>query len=661
MPNRLSAETSPYLLQHAGNPVHWQPWDAAALAEAERRDAPILVSIGYSACHWCHVMEHESFEDPVVAELMNEHFVCIKVDREERPDVDALFMEACQTMTGHGGWPLNAFATPDGKPFWAGTYFPPADRGNTPGWTTVLKAIAEVWAERRDEAIDSAEQLAPNLVGAIRIEAAESVPGPEVIDAAISQLRKRFDSTNGGFGTAPKFPAHEVNAFLLAAGETEMAIPTLIKIAEGGIHDQVGGGFCRYAVDSTWTIPHFEKMLYDNALLAVQYLHGWQLTGDPYLLGVCRSTLAFMERELLGSDGGFFAALDADDPLGEGRFYCWTPEQVERALPDADDAAVALNAFGITATGNFEDGLSNPVRTPAQSSIDPDQLERIRKTLLTARAGRPRPATDVKVITAWNALAISAFAQAGAALDDSHLTNLAVRCADHLLTDLRRADGRLLRCRTAGRAVIPAMLEDHALLLAALIDLYEATFDPRWYVQAVELERTTWELFGDPEAGGYFTTATDTDQLAVRRKDLDDQPIPSGSGAMSLALARIYGLSGDAVHAERSDAILQQLGKVAERAPLAVGRVLRALLIRSRGLSEVAICGTESDDLVRAYRSKLRPSSVVAAATSTAGSPIPLLAGREPVDGSAAAYICRNFTCALPVTTTESLEAGLAG
>jgi len=661
MPNRLSAETSPYLLQHAGNPVNWQPWDTDALAEAERRDVPILVSIGYAACHWCHVMEHESFEDPAVAAVMNEHFVCIKVDREERPDVDALFMEACQTMTGHGGWPLNAFATPDGKPFWAGTYFPPADRGNTPGWTTVLKAIAEVWAERREEAIDSAERLAPNLVGAIRIEAADSVPGPEVIEAAIGQISKRFDSENGGFGGAPKFPAHEVNAFLLAAGETDMAIATLIKIAEGGIHDQIGGGFCRYAVDSTWTIPHFEKMLYDNALLAVEFLHAWQLTDDPYLLSVCRSTLEFMERELLGSEGGFFASLDADDPLGEGRFYCWTPEQVEKALPDSTDAALACAAFGITTAGNFEDGLSNPVRTSAQHSIAPEQLERLRTTLLTARASRPRPATDVKVITAWNALAISAFAQAGAALDDPQLTSVAVRCADHLLTDLRRADGRLLRCRTAGRAVIPAMLEDHALLLAALIDLYEATFDPRWYEQAVQLERTTWELFGDREAGGYFTTATDAEQLAVRRKDLDDQPIPSGSGAMALALTRLYGLSGESVLAERSDAILLQLGRVAERAPLAVGRVLRALLIRSRGLSEVAIVGAESDALIRTYRQKLRPTSVVAAALSGEGSAVPLLEGRGPVDGIAAAYICMNFTCALPVTTSESLDAGLAG
>ena len=661
MPNRLSTETSPYLLQHAGNPVHWQPWDADALAEAKRRDVPILVSIGYAACHWCHVMEHESFEDPAVAEVMNEHFVCIKVDREERPDVDALFMEACQTMTGHGGWPLNAFATPDGKPFWAGTYFPPADRGPTPGWTTVLKAIAEIWAERRDEATDSAERLAPNLVGALRIEPADTVPGPEVIDAAIDQLRQRFDTVNGGFGGAPKFPAHEVNAFLLATGDTEMAIPTLVKIADGGIHDQIGGGFCRYAVDSTWTIPHFEKMLYDNALLAVQYLHGWQLSGDPYLLGVCRRTLEFMERELLGSEGGFYASLDADDPRGEGRFYCWTPEQVATALPEQADAAAACTAFGISESGSFEEGLSNPVRTQAQSSIDPEHLERIRTALLETRASRPRPATDVKVITAWNALAISAFAQAGAALDDAHLTNIAIRCADHLLSELRRRDGRLLRCRAAGRAVIPAMLEDHALLLAALIDLYEATFDPRWYVRAVELEATTWQLFGDPEAGGYFTTATDTDQLAVRRKDLDDQPIPSGSGAMALALTRLHGLSGESAHAERAEAILRQLGKVAERAPMAVGRVLRALLIRSRGLDEVAIVGADRERLVRAYRAQNRPTAVIAAADSASGSPVPLLAGRGAINGQAAAYVCRNFTCGLPVTTAESLVAGLEG
>ena len=515
MPNRLSAETSPYLLQHADNPVAWQPWDAEALAEAKRRDVPILVSIGYAACHWCHVMEHESFEDPEIAAVMNKHFVCVKVDREERPDIDALFMDACQAMTGHGGWPLNAFATPDGEPFWAGTYFPPMARGATPSWHNVLTGIAGVWAERREEALEAGKRMAPELVGAARFEPVDAVPAEEIVDSAEAKLRQRFDPINGGFGGAPKFPAHEINSFLLALGEREMSLTTLRKLADGGIHDQIGGGFCRYAVDSAWTVPHFEKMLYDNALLAAEYLQAWQVTGDGYMLRVCRRTLDFMLAELQNENGGFYASLDADDPGGEGRFYSWTPELVAQALPDPADAELACQLFGITPQGNFEDGLTVAVWAGTAAQAGSDQVERIRCALLEARSSRPRPATDTKVITAWNALAVSAFAQAGAALGDNVYLDAAITCAEHLLSDLRSPAGRLLRCRTARRAVIPAMLEDHAMLIAALIDLYEATFDERWYLEAVELEQTTWDLFGDSEGCGYFTTATDGELSAA--------------------------------------------------------------------------------------------------------------------------------------------------
>ena len=661
MPNRLSAETSPYLLQHAGNPVAWQPWDADALAEAKRRDVPILVSIGYAACHWCHVMEHESFEDPAIAAVMNEHFVCIKVDREERPDIDALFMDACQAMTGHGGWPLNAFATPDGEPFWAGTYFPPAARGATPSWHNVLTGIAGVWAERRDEAIDAGKRMAPGLVGAARFEPVDSVPAEAIIDSTEEKLRQRFDPINGGFGGAPKFPAHEVNSLLLALGEREMSLTTLKKIADGGIHDQIGGGFCRYAVDSTWTVPHFEKMLYDNALLAAEYLHAWQATGDGYMLSVCRRTLDFMLSELRNGDGGFYASLDADDPGGEGRFYSWTPELVAYALPDPADAELACQLFGITPEGNFEDGLTVAVWNGTAAQAGDEQVDRIRSALLTARTARPRPATDTKVITAWNALAISAFAQAGAVLADEAYLAAAITCAEHLLADLRSPAGRLLRCRTAGRAVIPAMLEDHAMLLAALTDLYEATFDERWFTAAIELEQTTWDLFGDSEGCGYFTTATDGEQLAARRKDIDDQPIPSGNATMALALLRLHGLSGNSSHADRAEGVLRLLAPVAERAPLACGRLLRALLISARGLDEVAIVGANATDLIAEYRSRLRPTSVIASAPITQGSAVPLLSGREAIDGVAAAYVCRNFACRLPVTTTDDLSVELRG
>jgi uncharacterized protein YyaL (SSP411 family) len=659
MANRLSGETSPYLLQHAANPVDWQPWDAAALAEAKERDVPLLVSIGYSACHWCHVMEHESFEDPAIAAVMNENFVCIKVDREERPDVDALFMEACQLMTGHGGWPLNAFATPEGVPFWAGTYFPPAERGGMPSWRGVLESLAAVWRDQRDEAVAAGERLTPRLVGAAALRPAEEVPGPEMIDATLAKLRESFDTVNAGFGGAPKFPPHELVSFLLASGEREMSIATLTTIANGGIHDQIGGGFCRYAVDSTWTVPHFEKMLYDNSLLAAQYLDAWLLTGDQRMAEVCRSTLDWMERELLGPEGGFHSALDADDPEGEGRFYSWTPELIEQALADPDDAALACSIFGVTDSGNYEDGLTVAIRTDVAESVDAVELERLRRALFEARAPRPRPATDTKVITSWNALAITAFAQAGAAFDDRHLIDVATACANHLLSELRDADGRLLRCRTDGRAVIPAVLEDHAYLLAALIDLYEATFDERWYREAIELADRIWQRFGDVEHGGFFTTASDGEQLAARRKDLEDQPIPSGNSTMALALTKLHGLSGSPDHATRVEELLRLYGPIAESSPRYCGRMLRALLIRARGLNEVAIVGADQAELLAEYRSRLRPTSVIAAARSTEDTQVALLVDRVPVDGRAAAYVCRNFTCGLPVTEPAELAAAL--
>jgi len=654
MANRLAEETSPYLLQHADNPVNWQPWDAASLAEAAERDLPLLVSIGYSACHWCHVMEHESFSDPAVAELMNRNFICIKVDREERPDIDALFMEACQMMTGHGGWPLNAFATPDGKPFWAGTYFPPVERSSMPSWTNVLNGIAATWRDQREEVLAAGERNAPRLAGVAALQPPEvEHDAPTVIADALESLQQAFDPRNGGFGGAPKFPSHEVISFLLAAGDEDMALTTLRRMADGGIHDQIGGGFSRYAVDATWTVPHFEKMLSDNALLASEYLHGWQVSGDPYLLRVCRSTLDWILDDLSAPEGGLYSALDADDPDGEGRYYAWSPELVAGALPDQSDAAAACEVFGITDSGNFEDGLSVPVR-----AAEHPELERLRSALLAARASRSRPATDTKVITSWNALAISALAEAGAVIGEPRYLSAAINCADNLLAHHFSSSGKLLRCRTAGRAVIPAVLEDHALLLTALLDLYEATFDQRWYSEAVSLADTTWERFGDAELGGFFTTAIDGEQLATRRKDLEDQPIPSGNASMALALTRLYGLSGESRHADRAAGVTKLLTPIAVRSPLACGRLLKTILIDAVGLREVAIVGPDSDQLIGAYRSVLRPTSVIAAAT--ARSEVPLLANRDPVDGRASAFVCRNFTCSLPVTTTEELLEQLA-
>ena len=656
MANRLGEETSPYLLQHADNPVHWQAWGPEALAEAAERDVPVLVSIGYSACHWCHVMEHESFSDPAIAEKMNANFVCVKVDREEHPDVDAIFMDACQAITGQGGWPLNAFASADGSPFWAGTYFPPQPRGAMPSWTNVLDGIATAWVEERDQLQVSGERLAARLAGAVGIDPVDELPGAELTDKAVRTLGGNFDSENGGFGGAPKFPPTEVLEFLLAEGDTTMAIPTLHAMADGGIHDQIGGGFARYAVDATWTIPHFEKMLYDNAMLARAYLHGWQVSGDQRLLDVCKSTLDWMLRELAGPDGGLYAALDADDQEGEGRFYAWTPALVAEALPEPDDAAAACAAFGITPQGNYEDGLTVPIRAD-----DHAQLDRFKSAMFETRSSRPRPKTDTKVIAAWNALAISALADAGAVLEETRYLTAAADCAEYLLTALAGPDGRVMRC-LRGSGGVPGVLDDHALLLAALLDLYEATFNELWFQEACDLASTIWDWFGDTENGGYFMTASDgVETLAARRKEIEDQPVPSGASAMAVSLIRLHALTGDATHLDRADCVIRNLTTVADRAPNAVGRVLLAIGIRSRGVKEVAIAGEGREEMVAAFRSGLRRDAVIAAAAKPSNSLLPLLLGREPDHGPATAYVCRNFTCSLPVTSPQALLDQLNG
>ncbi len=654
MPNQLAHETSPYLLQHAENPVDWQPWGPEALAEAASRDVPLLVSIGYSACHWCHVMEHESFSDPEIAKLMNENFVCIKVDREERPDVDAIFMDACQAMTGSGGWPLNAFATPDGLPFWAGTYFPPTERGGHPAWRSVLLALAEAWQGERREVLASSERVTERLSSSVRLEPADEIPGIETLDRAAAGLEALYDRENGGFGGAPKFPASEAVEFLLARGETEMSTGALLAMARGGIHDQIGGGFARYAVDSRWIVPHFEKMLYDNTLLARSYLHAWQVTNDDYLLSVCRSTLDWMLREMRSADGAFFASIDADDELGEGRFYAWTPELVEEALPDPADAAAACRAFGITPSGNWEDGL-----TVAVAGQPVEDLPRLKAALYEARSSRPRPSTDTKVLTGWNALAISALADAGAVLEDPDYLTAAQECADYLLRSLRDSEGRVLRCLRKDSGVL-GVLEDSSLLLAALLDLYEATGDLRWFTEAERLADTTWERFGDSEAGGFFSTPSDGEELAVRRKDIEDRPVPSGNATMALALLRLYALTGDSRHIERAEGVMRILGPLVERLPLALGRMLLALQVRADGINEIAIIGPDPEALLKAARSGLRRNSVLAYSEVPTDS-VRLLAGRVPEPGGTQAWVCKSFACQLPVSTSEELLAQLSG
>ena len=648
MSNRLAHETSPYLLQHADNPVEWFPWGDEALSRAQHEDKPLLVSIGYSACHWCHVMERESFEDPDVATLMNEEFVCVKVDREERPDVDAIYMDAVQAMTGHGGWPLNAFLTPDAVPFYAGTYFPPTPRQGMPSWRMVLEGVARAWREQRDDIIDGSQRIVARLQATAAIEAPDAELDPAALDEAVTALRRTYDAEHGGWGGAPKFPAASTIEFLLRRGERRMALHTLRRMAGGGMYDQIGGGFARYSVDERWLVPHFEKMLYDNALLARAYLHASQVSGEPFFERVCRETLDWALRELGQEEGGFASALDADSEGVEGKFYVWRPGEVREALP-ADLADAAIEHFGITEAGNFE-GASIPVR----ATSDPDRLGEIKAGLLAARERRVRPGLDDKRLTAWNALMISALADAGAVLGSDDYRDAAVACAEFLLRDMRDADGRLLRTYNRGEARLRAYLEDHAFLLEALLTLYEATFEPRWFGAARTVADEILERFHDPERGGFYSTASDHEALIARRKDVEDTPIPSGSSAAAFGLLRLARLTGESRYENAALGAIGLLHTVAPQYPAAFGHLLQAIDFQLAPVREVALVGDDRAPLEDVVREAFRPHLVLAGGPRDG---VPLLEGREPVDGRAAAYVCERFVCRRPVTDPDELRA----
>jgi hypothetical protein len=672
MANALARETSPYLLQHRDNPVDWLPWGEEALRRAREGDRPLLVSIGYSACHWCHVMERESFEDPATAAAMNEHFVCVKVDREERPDIDAIAMEAVQMMTGQGGWPLNVFLTPEQVPFYGGTYFPPAPRHGMPAWGAVVEAVAEAWRDKRDEIRAQGERMAQRLGQTTALRPGPGELGPEPLADAVRNLRAAFDERQGGFGGAPKFPPSSTLLFLWAqaarggpwaAKAGEMAGATLRAMAAGGMYDQVGGGFARYAVDATWTVPHFEKMLYDNALLARAYLHGWLMTGEPLFRRVAEETLEFMARELRGPEGGFLSALDADSEGVEGKFYVWTVAELRDVLGEDADAAIAW--LGATAQGNFVDPHHPAEGWNVLTARGPEppapQRARIRARLLEVRTARVWPGLDDKRLAAWNGLAIHAFAEAGAVLGREDLLAIARTAGAFVAERLRDADGRLLRTWKDGEGRLNAYLEDHAFLLEAYLALYEATFEPRWFADARTLADAILARFADPDpgAGGFFATSSDHERLVVRRKDLEDTPIPSGSSSAAVGLLRLTALTGDARYADAAVSHLRLVHELLGRHPQAFAHALVALDLHVGEDREVALAGDADGvaPLAAVVRERLRPGVVLA---GPPGDGVALMEGRAAVDGRAAAYVCEHFACGLPVTNGEELRDLLA-
>jgi uncharacterized protein YyaL (SSP411 family) len=665
MANRLAQETSPYLLQHKDNPVDWFPWGAEALERAREEDRPILLSVGYSACHWCHVMERESFEDPEIAAYMNEHFVNVKVDREERPDVDAIYMEAVQTISGHGGWPMTVFLDPEGVPFYGGTYFPPDTSRGMPSFQMVMEAVLNAYETQREEIRERAPAVRARLGAIGEVEPRPDLPGEAELEEAVQRLLGVADRRNGGFGGAPKFPPASSLELLLARGETEHVELTLNKMLAGGIYDQIGGGFARYAVDAIWLVPHFEKMLYDNALLARIYLHGWQQLGHARYRRVCEETLDWMLREMRGPEGGFYSALDADSEGEEGKFYVWTPAEIEEVLAadpncikfPGQQAGNLMQFWGVTEEGNFE-GANVLHLAQGADADEPEGLAEARRALFEARSQRVWPGLDDKRLTSWNALAIAALADVGAVLGREDYLDAARACAEFLLEQLRDDAGNLLRTYKDGRAHLNAYLEDHAFLLEALLALYEATFEERWFTAARDLAETTIDRFGDPERGGFYSTSSDHEELIARRKEVGDHPIPSGNSSAAMGLLRLAALTGERRYEEAGSAVFALFGKPAVEHPDAFAHMLRALDFHISPTREVALVGDDLAELASVMREKPRPHLVLAGGPEGSDQP-PLLAGRTRVDGKPAAYVCQNFTCQLPVSDPSELKRQL--
>ncbi|MEU2747739.1 thioredoxin domain-containing protein [Streptomyces collinus] len=676
MPNRLAHETSPYLLQHADNPVDWWPWSEEAFDEARKRNVPVLLSIGYSSCHWCHVMAHESFEDQETAEYLNAHYVSVKVDREERPDVDAVYMEAVQAATGQGGWPMTVFLTPDAEPFYFGTYFPPAPRQGMPSFRQVLQGVHQAWDERRDEVTEVAGKIVRDLAGREISYGDAQTPGEEELAQALLGLTREYDPQRGGFGGAPKFPPSMVLEFLLrhhartgAEGALQMAGDTCERMARGGIYDQLGGGFARYSVDRDWVVPHFEKMLYDNALLCRVYAHLWRATGSELARRVALETADFMVRELRTNEGGFASALDADSDDGtgkhvEGAYYVWTPEQLREILGE-QDAELAARHFGVTEEGTFEEGasvLQLPVR---DGFVDVGKAASVRERLLAARSERPAPGRDDKVVAAWNGLAIAALAETGAYFDRPDLIEAAVAAADLLVRLHLDEQARLTRTSKDGHAGANAgVLEDYADVAEGFLALASVTGEGVWLEFAGFLVDHVLARFTDPESGSLYDTAADAERLIRRPQDPTDNAAPSGWSAAAGALLGYAAHTGSEPHRTAAEKALGVVKALGPRVPRFIGWGLAVAEAALDGPREVAVVGRSLDDegtrsLHRTALLGTAPGAVVAVGVPESEE-FPLLSGRPLVGGEPAAYVCRNFTCDAPTTEVERLRAVLS-
>jgi uncharacterized protein YyaL (SSP411 family) len=678
MPNRLARETSPYLLQHKDNPVDWYAWGDEAFAKARDEDKPVFLSIGYSSCHWCHVMAHESFEDEAIAALMNRLFVNIKVDREERPDIDAIYMAAVQAMTGHGGWPMSVFMTPDGKPYFTGTYFPPEERHGMPGFPRVLQSVADAYHNRKSEVLSTTSRIVEYLQEQTATQASADPLTRDLINEAYRTLAATFDRERGGFGGAPKFPQPMTCELLLrywhASGDPEalrMVELTIQSMARGGIYDQVGGGFHRYATDAVWIIPHFEKMLYDNAQLASLYLHAWQATGNDDFRRIVEETLGYVEREMLDPAGGFYSAQDADSEGEEGRFFVWSPDEIDAAI-GPELGRIARGYFAVTDEGNFEgknilwrprDGADVARELGTRGGALRTAIDDARAKLLAARERRVRPGLDDKVLTSWNALMLKAFAEAGAALDRSDYVDIAQRNAEFLLRELVR-DGRLLRTWRAGEAKLSGYLEDYAYLIDALLSLYEATFEQRWLEEAVTLADAMIVLFWDAGNGFFFDTGLDHEQLLIRPRDIFDNATPSGGAAAALALLRLAVFTGKHEYETYAVSSLRSVRDVMPRMPSGFAHWLCALDFYLSTPKEIVVIGPREHEatraLLRVAHERYLPNRAIAGADApVADGMSPLLAGRELVDGRPTAYVCEHGACQLPVTEPDALAAQL--